>query len=439
MKLGIIGLGAIAPYFLDAIERDPGLSLAAVCDLDGKKLAPWRERGLAGFTSHRKLLDAGLVDGVIITLPNDLHSDVACAAMERGVAVCCEKPLAITAADAQRVIETSHRTGSVLFTAFHRRYNRHLLDLAARLPADRTRIAQVVHRYHENIEEHTGGDLWYLDVSRCGGGCVIDNGPNALDAVRHLLGDLRLTDAAIGDVRAGTEFCAELDLVSADGVPARVELDWALPTGEIKDIVVELRDGTVLTADLLDGHDAFKSSLAHEYSGILDGFKAAIAEGRDHRDPGPDLVALVEDAYRVARRKETRLRTSAKHESVAKVVKLLFHALDDRGMTLSPWASRCVRAGEVHELLTTTDRPSSEGDRIDHVGFLGFAEFQSATVVERGDEVWLGGRRIGTVAGFDECHFPNHYNILIDVPALCTASDVNLRIGSEVNFKEASR
>jgi L-arabinose 1- dehydrogenase len=439
VKLAVIGLGAIAPFFLEAIDRDPNLSLAAVCDLDDRKLAPWREKGVRTFTSHHELLEAGLVEGVVITLPNYLHADVACAALSQGIAVCCEKPMTITAEDAERMVTAASQSGAVLFTAFHRRYNRHLLDLAAKLPADHSQIVRVLHRYHENIEEHTGGDRWYLDVRRCGGGCVIDNGPNALDAVRHLLGDLELVDATIGDVRRGIEFYAELDLKSASGVPVRVELDWALPTGEIKDIVVELRDGTVLAADMLAGYTKFKSSLEHEYSGILTEFQEAVARGADYRDPGPGMVTLVADAYQVARGKENRLRMRAKHDSVATVVKLLFHERDNRGMRLSEWKSRCVPAGEIHELVTTIDRPAQAGDRVYRVGFLGFAEFQQATVVEHGDEVWLGNRRIGSVAGFDECHFPNHYNILIDVPALVTAADLNLRPGDEIIFRGATR
>ncbi|MBB5157229.1 Gfo/Idh/MocA family protein [Saccharopolyspora phatthalungensis] len=440
MKLAVIGLGAIAPYFVSAIDRDPTLTLAAVCDLDDMKLMSWRQNGVATFTDYRELLDSGLIDGVVITLPNDLHAEVACAALAKGVAVCCEKPMAVTVEEAARMVDVANRSETVLFTAFHRRYNRHLLDLAARLPADHSRIAHVVHRYQENIEEHTGGDAWYLDLARCGGGCVIDNGPNALDAVRYLLGDLRLVDATIGDVRSGNEFYAELDLRSASGVAVRVELDWALPTGEVKDIEVHLHDGTVLGADLLAGYTEFKSSLEHEYSGILTAFREAVAEGRTYRDPGPDVVALVAHAYKVARTKETRQRMVAKKDCSAAMVKLLFHTRDDRGMKLSPWGSRCVSAGEIHELVTTTDRPVREGERVDNVGFLGFAEFLQATVLERGDEVWLGGdQRLGKIIGFDECHFPNHYNVLIEVPALVTAADLDLRPGDAIHVQRGSQ
>ncbi|GGM80569.1 hypothetical protein GCM10012275_59030 [Longimycelium tulufanense] len=436
MKIGVLGLGAIAPFFLRAIEQDPQVTLAAVCDRDREKILPFTERGVPGFDSVEALLDAGHVDALVITLPNNLHADVAVQALERGIAVCCEKPLTVTSTDADRVVAAARRGKATLFTAFHRRYNRNLHNLAAQLPKNPAEITLVRARYHENITEHTGGDQWYLDPLRCGGGCLIDNGPNALDTVRFLVGDLRVVDATIGDVRTGCEHYAEVALEGANGVPVQVELDWALPTGELKDVTVETRDGRLLRADMLGGFEEFKSSLDHEYVGILADFRRAVALGTDHVDAGPEIVRLVSDAYTIARRKETRARMTAKNAVVARVVKLLFHSRAERGMSMSPWLSRCVPAGQIHELVTTTDRPTRPGDRVDRVGFLGFAEFHDPAVVERGDEVWLGdGRRIGVVAGFDECHAPNHYNILIDTERLLTAADLDLRPGDQICFR----
>jgi L-arabinose 1- dehydrogenase len=453
MRIGIIGLGVIAPYFLRAVQQDEQLRLTAACDLDQAKLDQLPD-DVVRFTDYRELLGSGLVDGVVVTLPNNLHAVVVTAALSAGVHVCCEKPLTVDAAEARELARLAEQTGRTLFTAFHRRYNSHVQRLAGELagestgepPHDRSQIVRVAARYNERIEEHTGDDHWYLDRDRCGGGCVIDNGPNALDALRHVLGELTLTDATIGDVRGGVEFCAELELRSEDGIPVTVELDWALPTGEVKDLVVHLKDGSTLVADMLDGYQGFKSSLDHEYQGIMAGFREAVAAGPGRRDDGPIVVDLVERAYQAARAKERRLRMPAKQPAGAELVKLLFHRRTDRGMTLSPWASRCVRAGDVHELVTTTDRPRATGDRIDAVGFLGFAEFQAATVIERGDRLWLGDlsgarlgdRLVGVVAGFDECHAPNHYNVLIEVDRLVTAEDLDLRVGDQIVFEEGS-
>jgi hypothetical protein len=120
------------------------------------------------------------------------------------------------------------------------------------------------------------------------------------------------------------------------------------------------------------------------------------------------------------------------------LVKVLTHRRDDRGMRLEPEASRCVRAGEVHELVTTDHREVVAGARIDRVGFLGFAEIGRAGVIDRGDEFLVGDRRVGTVLGFDACHFPNHYNILIAVDTPCTGPDLELRPELPVSFRPPS-
>ncbi|MGW5348930.1 DUF6917 domain-containing protein [Streptomyces sp. NPDC004031] len=119
------------------------------------------------------------------------------------------------------------------------------------------------------------------------------------------------------------------------------------------------------------------------------------------------------------------------------LVKVLLHRRDDRGMTLEPHASRCVRAGEVHELVTTDHDDTAPGARIDRVGFLGFVELACGGVVDRGDTVRIGGRRVGTVLGFDACHFPNHYNIVIRADAPVTGADLRLAPELPVSFEQS--
>lgn len=119
------------------------------------------------------------------------------------------------------------------------------------------------------------------------------------------------------------------------------------------------------------------------------------------------------------------------------LVKVLLHRRTERGMTVEPHASRCVRRGEVHELVTTDQRDAGPGARIDRVGFLGFVELACAGVIDRGDDLWIDGLRIGTVLGFDTCHFPNHYNILIATERLLTGGDLQLLPELPVAFTQA--
>ncbi|GGK12089.1 hypothetical protein GCM10011583_50200 [Streptomyces camponoticapitis] len=125
----------------------------------------------------------------------------------------------------------------------------------------------------------------------------------------------------------------------------------------------------------------------------------------------------------------------AKRTVTAEVVKVLLHRRADRGMRMEEFASRCVRQGELHELVTTDQLETEEGARIDRVGFLGFVEISVAGVLDRGDIVLVDGVPMGTLLGFDACHFPNHYNVLIHTAWTLTGPEAGLRPGSQVSFR----
>ncbi|WP_409473357.1 Gfo/Idh/MocA family protein [Streptomyces sp. HC307] len=305
-RVGLVGLGAISTYYLAAIDRLPRWDLVAVCDVRPTALAPYRGR-LRCYDDHRSMLAEGDLDAVVVTVPNDVHAEVCRNALLARFPVCVEKPLALSAAEARELGALAGDRGIALLTAFHRRYNDNVLALRRRLPPEAP-VASMRVRYLERIEEHIGSDAWYLDPRRCGGGCVADNGPNAFDLVRLFLGDVEVTDAVIHRDSRGTDRQAVIDLRAAAGGGARVELDWSHP-GETKDVEVRLEDGTVLHTDMLTGHRGFKSSLWHEYVGILDDFDAALRDGLS-ADDGLAAVELVEAGYRAERNAATAERTS---------------------------------------------------------------------------------------------------------------------------------
>ncbi|MFI9627372.1 Gfo/Idh/MocA family protein [Streptomyces sp. NPDC052042] len=285
--LGVIGLGAISRYYLAALEHSPHWRLAAVCDARPEAL---RRHGGAvpGWTDAAAMVREAALDGVVVAVPNDAHTEVCRAALTAGVPVCVEKPLALTAEQGRELASLAAESGTPLLTAFHRRHNDAFGTLLAAVTAAGSPVRTVRVRYLERIEEHTGGESWYLEPERCGGGCVADNGPNAFDLVRGLLGDVSLTHAFVGRDAAGVDRTAHLRLRAADGAEAEVLLDWSYP-GEAKDITVTLADGRALHADLLAGHPGFKGSLWHEYERILAEFAglcAAVDAARDGTGAG---------------------------------------------------------------------------------------------------------------------------------------------------------
>ena len=302
LRLGIVGLGVISPYYVAALtgpQAPPDLRLAAVCDLDAGALAAYRGR-IPSFARHRDLLACGELDAVIVNVPNDAHHPVVRDALAAGCAVCVEKPLATRLEHGEELVELAAARSLPLLTAFHRRYNDNVLAMRAGLP-EGTPIRHVTVRYFERIEEHVGRDRWYLDPERCGGGCVADNGPNALDLVHLLLGPVALERADVVRDAAGVDRQATIDLRADSGATARVELDWSYPHGEAKDVRVELTGGHRDGADMLAGHPGFKSSLAHEYVGVLRHL-ADVLRGRAASWPdGLEPLRLVTEVYRSER------------------------------------------------------------------------------------------------------------------------------------------
>jgi predicted dehydrogenase len=292
VDVGLIGLGVIAQRYLRALEAVDGLRLVAACD----PLASTMDdlpAGVARYTDHRALLQNPDVDAVIVAVPNDAHHPVCRDALLAGRAVCVEKPLAISLTDAEDLHRLARGQGLLLFTALHRRYNETVLGLLRSLP-DRPPVREVIVRDLERIEEHAGADRWYLDPARCGGGCVADNGPNAYDLVRCLIGEVEVVSAELTRDVSGVDRQALVSLRAPGGATARVELDWSYP-GERKDIEVRFADGSVATADMLAGFPGFKDSLWHEYEGIVRAFRDA---GRDEPDPGLAALELVHATYR---------------------------------------------------------------------------------------------------------------------------------------------
>ncbi len=294
LSVGLVGLGAIARYYLAALRDAPSARLAAVCDVDAAALAPFRDR-VPCHVDHRSMLAAGGLDAVVVTTPNDVHAAICDDVLVAGLPVCVEKPLATRLADGERVVARARALGLPLMTAFHRRYNANVRALAGRI-AGRAPVASLTVRYLERIEDHIGAQRWYLDPERCGGGCVADNGPNALDLATLFLGPLRLTGAAIARDEHGIDRRAELLVAGASGARGRIELDWS-HRGERKDVELRLADGTVERCDMLAGHRAFKGSLWHEYRAIVERFAALARGDREHDDGGLTALALVAAAY----------------------------------------------------------------------------------------------------------------------------------------------
>jgi predicted dehydrogenase len=129
VKIGIAGLGFMGATHIGAIKKIPGLELAAVCTTNERALTgdltevggnldiPPERYDFSALHKSRdwhQLIADSEVDAIDICLPTDLHAEVAIGALEGGKHVLCEKPMALTDGECQRMIEAARRAGRVL-------------------------------------------------------------------------------------------------------------------------------------------------------------------------------------------------------------------------------------------------------------------------------------------------------------------------------------
>ena len=93
-KAAIIGMGVISSTHLAAIQANPRITLAAVCDIDESKRSA-APLGVPFYTDFRTMILETRPDVVHICLPHCLHVPVSMEAAELGVHVFCEKPRAM--------------------------------------------------------------------------------------------------------------------------------------------------------------------------------------------------------------------------------------------------------------------------------------------------------------------------------------------------------
>jgi hypothetical protein len=117
-----------------------------------------------------------------------------------------------------------------------------------------------------------------------------------------------------------------------------------------------------------------------------------------------------------------------------RLVVVLRGRVSDRALALIPQRSRAVRTGDVHELIATDEASAAPGRTVNSIAYLGFAEFSAGGVLVLGDELRIGGRIVGRLAGFDDTHMPNHMNIVVAVDAARSGEELNFALDAALVF-----
>jgi 1,5-anhydro-D-fructose reductase (1,5-anhydro-D-mannitol-forming) len=186
---GLIGASTIArEWVIGAIRAQPGNEVAGVLSTDARRGADFaRAQGIASsYTDLGALLASPEIDAVYISTTNELHKAQTLAAAAAGKHVLCEKPLALSLADAREMVGACTEAGVVLATNHHLRNaatHRKIRELIRAGAIGKPLFARVFHAVY--LPPHLQG--WRLHNPGAGGGVILDITCHDGDTLRFLL------------------------------------------------------------------------------------------------------------------------------------------------------------------------------------------------------------------------------------------------------------
>ena len=246
VRVGVVGLGYWGPNLARNLASIPGCELAWLCDASAharERLAPYFPNARMTDTLEDLLGDDEL-DAIVLATPVPTHAELAVAVARAGKHCFVEKPLATTAADAQRAVAAAEQAGRILMVG-------HLLEYH---PA--------VTRLKELIDGHELGELYYIYGNRLNLGklradenALWSLGAHDVSVVLHLVDEEPVECLAHGAcyVREGIQDVVFCYLRFPSGIVAHLHLSWLDPHKERRITVVGSRRMTTFDDMLIEG------------------------------------------------------------------------------------------------------------------------------------------------------------------------------------------
>jgi predicted dehydrogenase len=187
VRIGIIGLGNIGGYHAEFLGDVGDADLVAGLDIDAAARRSFAEEyDVETYEDHAELFST--VDAVIVTTPNRFHEEYAVAALEAGVDVLLEKPLAHTVESAERIVEAAHAADAICMVGFNNRFSNPVEVLKHDLRTGRFGDVTHVEANYVRRRGIPGRGSWFTSKAVAGGGALIDIGVHAIDLALYFLG-----------------------------------------------------------------------------------------------------------------------------------------------------------------------------------------------------------------------------------------------------------
>jgi myo-inositol 2-dehydrogenase / D-chiro-inositol 1-dehydrogenase len=195
LRAGLIGAGWIGQQHAETLADRDDVALAAVCDLDAERAGVIAAgAGAEVFTDWQRMLAEAALDLLWVCVPPAAHAGPAVAALDRGIPLYLEKPIARSLDDAEVITAAAARTGTVCAVG----YQWHALGMLddARQVLDGRPVGCLA----AQSVGWTQSRPWFLNRAQ-GGGNLLERGSHHIDLARALAGEVVAVQAAASSVR----------------------------------------------------------------------------------------------------------------------------------------------------------------------------------------------------------------------------------------------
>ena len=236
LRVGVVGAGWAGQQHLKGYAALEGVEIAALAAMETDQVELLQaEYGIpATFQRWEDMLDAVELDAISIATPTFLHAPATIAALQRGMHVLTEKPIAANLDDARAMVEAAQASGRVLQVVFNHRLRGDIAELG-RIIASGELGTPYVAKAGWSRRAGIPASGWFAKRELSGGGPLLDLGVHVIDYALHLLGEPEAeTVAASTYDQLGTKVMEGFDVEDIaiafvrlnNGVTLTLETSW---------------------------------------------------------------------------------------------------------------------------------------------------------------------------------------------------------------------
>jgi len=191
VRIGVIGVGGMGSSHCTVLKESAETRLAFVCDIDENVAKEKGEKfGVPYFNDHKKAIKSKLCDAVVVATPHWVHPEISIFAFKNGLHVLSEKPIAVTVADADRMIRAARDNKRVFAVMYQRRTEPFVRELKEIIKSgvigEITRTLCIDPWYRAQSYYDSG--TWRATWAGEGGGVIINQSPHTIDLFTQVAG-----------------------------------------------------------------------------------------------------------------------------------------------------------------------------------------------------------------------------------------------------------